>query len=156
MTSFRSVVSIIGAAAALGGCAGYDKWGETTNKSISDSYTAMVMGKQTLEIDPSVPSGFVVHLAYRLGEGRGLPGRGTSAFYNKLEGDVTYAKSCKFLRFNVLIFNQDNALLQTEPVIFASYDAGVRTLINKDVLTDPGKGASSNVGRLLVKDVQCI
>ena len=36
-----------------GGCEGYVKWAVTTNKSISVSYTSMVMGKQMLEIDPS-------------------------------------------------------------------------------------------------------
>jgi hypothetical protein len=146
-------------ALSLIGCAdgGYDKWAERTNKSISDTYTSALMGGPIkVDIDPAAPAGFSLNLAYRVGEGVGLPGRGSSPFYNKLSGDVTYAKSCRFLQFKVAIFNHDNALIQTEPVIIQSYDAGVKALINKDVLTDPNKSASSAVARLLVKDVQCV
>jgi len=160
MDKIAKLALMTGIALTLAGCAadgGYDKWAEKTNKSISDSYTSLLMGGPIkVDVDPAVPAGFSVNLAYRIGEGLGLPGRSSSQFYNKLSGDVTYAKSCQFLRFAVGIFNRDNALIQTESVIIQSYDAGVKALINKDVLTDPNKSASSAVARLVIKDVQCV
>lgn len=145
------------AAVLLGACADYDRWAEATNHKISDGYTGLVMGKQRVEIDKSVPQSAHIRLAYRIGEGVGLPGRASSRFYNKLAGDVTYAKSCRrFLMFKVAIYNQDRALISTENVIIQGYEANDKALINKDVLTDPNRSRSASVGLLKVKDFQCL
>lgn len=151
-----TVVSLFGLSACAGG-GSYDKWAEETNKKISTGYTEMLLGKQSLEIDPEVPKDAAISLAYRIGEGNGLPGRSTSVFYNKLAGDVTYPKSCKTaLSFKVSLINKENALVQTESVFIPSYDGGIKALISKDVLTDPSKQASSQVVKLRVKDFQCL
>jgi len=150
-------VVTVGLGACAGGGGGYDKWAEETNKKISTGYTELILGKQTVEIDADVPKEAAINLAYRIGEGVGLPGRSTSAFYNKLMGDVTYPKSCKTsLAFKVALINKDNALVQTEFVFIPSYDAGIKALISKDVMTDPSKQASSQVVKLRVKDFQCL
>ncbi len=159
-SELKNVVAAAVAVCALSACAGagdYDKWAEQTNKKISTGYTEMLLGKQSVDIDPDVPKDAVINVAYRIGEGNGLPGRSTSVFYNKLAGDVTYAKSCKTsLSFKVALINKENALVQTESVFIQSYDAGMKALINKDVLTDPSKQASSQVVKLRVKDFQCL
>ncbi|MFP5393808.1 MAG: hypothetical protein ACLGI6_20030 [Gammaproteobacteria bacterium] len=159
-SELKSITAVIVAAAGLSACAGgggYDKWAEETNKKISTGYTELVLGKQSVEMDSDVPKDAVINLAYRLGEGSGLPGRASSAFYNKLAGDVVYPNSCKTaLSFKVALINKDNALVQTESVFIPSYDGGIKALINKDVMTDPNKQASSQVVKLRVKDFQCL
>jgi hypothetical protein len=142
---------------ALQGCAGYDQWAEDTNKKISSGYTELLLGKQSVDYDESVPKDAAINIAYRIGEGVGIPGRASSAFYNKLMGDVTFSRSCKqSLSFQVGLINKDNALIQTEAVFIPSYDGGIKALVNKDVLTDPTKQRSSQVAKLLVKDFKCL
>lgn len=145
---------------ALTGCAAaasYDKWAEDTNRKISSGYTELLMGKQTVEYSPSMPKGMQLNIAYRLGEGKGLPGKGTSSFYNKLSGDVTYDRDCKrMMTFDVGIFNQEGALIRTEAVFVQAYDAGVKAMIEKDVETDPTKSHSSKVGKLVIKNFKCL
>jgi hypothetical protein len=157
---FTIVFAAVGITVGLSACAGgggYDKWAEETNKKISTAYTELILGKQTVEIDADVPKDAVINVAYRIGEGSGIPGRASSPFYNKLIGDVTYPKSCKTsLAFKVALINKDDALVQTESVFIPSYDAGIKALISKDVMTDPSKQASSQVVKLRVKDFQCL
>jgi hypothetical protein len=154
---FAATVAMIGLSACGTGATSYDKWAEATNKKISTGYTEMLFGKQSVEMDADVPKDAVINVAYRVGEGSGLPGRSTSVFYNKLAGDVTYPKSCKTsLSFKVALINNDNTLIQTESVFIPSYDGGIKALVNKDVLTDPSKSASSQVVKLRVKDFQCL
>lgn len=157
LPNLYATVAITVGLSACASSGGYDKWAEETNKKISTGYTELLLGKQTVEIDADVPKEAAINLAYRIGEGVGLPGRSTSAFYNKLMGDVTYPKSCKTsLTFKVAFINKDNALVQTESVFIPSYDAGIKALISKDVMTDPSKQASSQVVKLRVKDFQCL
>lgn len=148
------VLSVI----ALTGCAGgaYDRWAESTNKKISDGYTTLVMGgKIQTELDKSVPSGFKINLAYRMGEGVGLPAGGTSRFVNKLNGDVMYDKSCKALNFNVALYNHQDALIKTVPILLSDFTANEKTIIDKDVFTDGSMKASSAVSRMVIKGVKC-
>jgi hypothetical protein len=156
ITAMALIAGLSGCASTSGG-GGYDKWAESVNKSISQSYTELVIGKQTVERDASIPSDAVINVSYRIGEGNGLPGRASSKFYNKLLGDVTYSKSCKIaLSFKVALINKDNALIQTESVFVSSYDGGIKANISKDVMTDPSMQRSSQVEKLLVKDFQCL
>ena len=152
----KKIILVVASCILLPSCAGYDKWAEETNKKISDGYTSLIMGgKIKTEIDKSVPSAFKINLAYRMGEGVGLPSGGTSPFINKLNGDVTYNKSCRYLSFNVSLYNHDNALIKTEPVMVMGYTANEKAIIDHDILADGSRKASFAVARMVVKNVKC-
>ena len=143
-------------AVVIGGCAGYDQWAENTNKSMNAGWTEMLNGKQTVE-KVGLPKDFNVELSYGKGEGVGIPRYGASRYYDKLTGQVTYARGCaRMLSFNVALYNDAGALIRTEPVVLGPYPAGARAQVNKDVMTDPTMSKSSQVTRLVVSNVQCL
>ena len=91
------------------------------------------------------------------GEGSGIPGPAASKFYDKLLGDVTYAKSCKnMLMFNVGMFNDAGGLIRTEPIVIGPYTAGTKALISKDVIADPQMQKSNQVTKLVLSSAKCI
>jgi len=150
----RLFISALTLALLMSGCAGYDRWAENTNRKMNAGYTKLVNGEQTVDTS-AVPKGFVINISYGKGSGRGIPSRGASPFYDKLLGDLTYDRSCKMLSFKVGLFNSDGAMIRTEPVFVSSYQAGVKALIDKDVMTDPQMSKSSQVTRLVVSEVKC-
>lgn len=154
----RYKILLVFGVVALTGCAGgaYDRWAEETNKKISDGYTSLIMGgKIKTELDKSVPSGFKINLAYRMGEGVGLPAGGTSRFINKLNGDVTYTKSCRALSFNAALYNHDGSVIKTEAITLPDYTANEKTIIDHDIFIDGSLKASSAVSRMVIKNVKC-
>ena len=157
MTRMKAGVSGLALLLVLAGCAGYDQWAENTNRKMNAGWTKALHGKQTVDTS-AVPKGFVINIAYGKGEGRGIPGRGASPFYDKLIGDLTYNKSCpRMLSFNVGMFNDAGALIRNESVIIGGpYQAGVKALIDKDVMTDPAMSKSNQVTRLVVSEVKCM
>jgi hypothetical protein len=140
---------------ALTGCAGYDQWAENTNRKINAGWTELLYGEQSVDTS-AVPKGFTINIAYGKGEGRGLPGSGTSPFVDKLLGDLTYNKGCpKMLSFNVGLFNDAGAMIRNEKIVIGPYQANIKALIDKDVFTDPMMNKSSQVTRLVVSEVKC-
>lgn len=154
---------IIGIAAAAGlvsllsGCAGYDQWAESTNRSMNSGWTEMLYGKQTVDAS-ALPKGMQVNIKYGKGEGSGIPGRAASKFYDKLLGDVTYPANCKnMLTFNVGMFNDAGGLVRNEPIfVQGPYTAGSKAPINKDVMADPMMQKSSQVTRLVLSNARCV
>ncbi len=139
----------------LTGCAGYDQWAESTNRKMNAGWTEMLYGKQTVDTS-ALPTDMTVNLSYGKGEGSGIPGRAASKFYDKLLGDVTYARSCKnMLMFNVGMFNDAGGLIRNELIVIGPYTAGTKAIISKDVIADPQMQKSNQVTRLVLSGAQC-
>ena len=139
----------------LAGCAGYDQWAESTNRKMNTGWTEMLYGKQTVDAS-ALPKDMTVNLSYGKGEGSGIPGPAASKFYDKLLGDVTYAKSCKnMLMFNAGMFNDAGGLIRTEPIAVGPYTAGTKAFISKDVIADPQMQKSNQVTRLVLSGARC-
>ena len=116
----------------------------------------MLYGKQTVDAS-ALPKGMTVNLSYGKSEGSGIPSPAASKFYDKLLGDVTYAKSCKnMLMFNVGMFNDAGGLIRTEPIVIGPYTAGTKALISKDVIADPQMQKSNQVTKLVLSSAKCI
>lgn len=153
---FSRVAVFMASVSVLAGCAGYDQWAESTNRKMNSGWTELLNGKQTVDAS-ALPKNMTVNISYGKGEGSGIPGAAASRFYDKLLGDVTYGKSCKnLLTFNVGLFNDAGALIRTEPVVIGPYTAGIKALINKDVITDPMMQKSSQVTKLVLSGVKCM
>lgn len=153
---FLKTFSIAAVSLLFSGCAGYDQWAEETNKKMNLGWTEALYGKQTVDTS-ALPKGMTVNIAYGKGEGRGIPGPASSRFYDKLHGDVVYFKSCRrMLTFNVAMFNDAGAQIRSEPIVLGSYTAGIKTLIDKDVIADPLMQKSKQVTRLVLSDLKCL
>ena len=154
--SLKLAFTVVATTAILSGCAGYDQWAENTNRKMNSGWTELLYGKQTVDAS-ALPQGMTVNLSYGKGEGSGIPGPAASKFYDKLLGDVIYTKSCKnMLTFNVAMFNDAGGLIRTEPVVIGPYTAGMKTPINKDVITDPQMQKSNQVTKLVLSSAKCM
>jgi len=155
MAKMWKAASVMVLFSVLAGCAGYDQWAESTNRKMNAGWTETLYGKQTVDAS-ALPKDMTVNLSYGKGEGSGIPGPASSRFYDKLLGDVTYAKNCKnMLTFNVAMFNDAGGLIRNEPVVIGPYTAGTKALINKDVIADPQMQKSNQVTKLVLSGAKC-
>lgn len=156
MMKMWKIAAVVASFSVLAGCAGYDQWAESTNRKMNTGWTEMLYGKQTVDAS-ALPKDMTVNLSYGKGEGSGIPGPAASKFYDKLLGDVTYAKSCKnMLMFSVGMFNDAGGLIRNEPIVVGPYTAGTKALISKDVIADPQMQKSNQVTRLVLSGARCM
>ena len=155
MVKMWKAAAVVATVSVLAGCAGYDQWAEGVNRNMNSGWTELLYGKQTVDAS-ALPKGMTVNISYGKGEGSGIPGPAASKFYDKLLGDVTYAKSCKnMLMFNAGMFNDAGSLIRTEPIVVGPYTAGTKALISKDVIADPQMQKSNQVTRLVLSGARC-